>query len=152
MNIELYVNTSQSNFLSKNISLIGTSRVIEPFGDFDILVPFVVLDYKDEWLSCNYAFIPQLSRYYYIDTMTLQTAKKVALRLRCDVLMSFKEEILLAVATIVRNEQIGSTNVIDNMLPIDPKEIWYEGIDFPIQPLTEISDESSANYVLVVRN
>ena len=152
MDISLYVNSSQNNILSKNIELIDKTRIIEPFESFDILAPVVVLDYKDEWLSCNYAFIPQLNRYYYVETMTLQTAKRVTLKLKCDVLMSFKDEIVSATATVVRNEKIGSTAVPDTKLPIDPSEIWYEGIDFPKQPITDIVSDSTFNYIFVVRN
>lgn len=152
MDIELYINSSQSNVLSKNITIVGTSKIIEPFNSFDLLSPSVLIDYNEQWLNCNYAYIPQLKRYYYIEDITLQTAKRVNLRLRNDALMSFKDDILTATATVLRNEQIESTNVVDNQLPIDPKEIWYEGINFPVQPLVEITEDSTFNYVLVVRN
>lgn len=152
MNIDLYVNSSQTNVLDKSISMVGSSKILEPFEEINLLSPTILIVYNEEFLKCNYCYIPELNRYFYIENISLEKGQRMTLSLRVDPLMSFKEEILSAQATVLRNEEIGPTNVIDNQLPIDPKELWYEGIDFPQQPLYNIDEELTFNYILVVRN
>lgn len=154
MNIEFYNNSSQSNVLEKKIELIGSTVVLEPYDTIDLLNPVVLVNYNAAFLTSNYAYIPELKRYYFIQNVGLETAKRMRVVLRVDPLMSFKDSILGATVTVLRNENIGSTNVVDNKLPVDPKDLWFEGIDFPQQPLIQYGTEPEnyLQYVLVIRN
>lgn len=151
MDINFYNNSSQSNVLEKKIELIGNTIILEPYDTIDLLNPIVLVNYNAAFLNSNYAYIPELKRYYFIENIGLETARRMRVALRVDPLMSFKDSILDATVTVLRNENIGPTNVVDSKLPIDPKEVWYEGIDFPYQPITDPAYEGK-NYVLVVRN
>lgn len=54
-------------------------------------------------LDYNYAYIPDLNRYYFINDRETFPNKIYTLHLECDVLMTYKEDILNSVATVARS-------------------------------------------------
>ena len=65
-------------------------------------------------LFCNYAYIPAFRRYYFVSDVTAITSKLFQLTLNVDVLMSFKDEILMNTALIARNENDYSPLITDS--------------------------------------
>ncbi len=91
MNILLYKTTNANNDLNKTISnkveLVGALRDAS-----SIIAPSILI--QSNPIGYNYAYIPEFGRYYYIKNITAFRKGAYIVDLKCDVLMSFKEEIL----------------------------------------------------------
>lgn len=122
MNLTLYINKSQPNILIKKITEIDSIETIEPYDEITILNPTFIINYDKKFLECNYIYCLELNRYYYV-TVSINIAKRIVLTASVDPLMSFKEQIILAYATILRSESINEPTVTpDNQLPINTGE------------------------------
>lgn len=92
MKIKLYTTTSANNVINK---------VLENEIEYDIKLkdntsiktPMIVLRSDDIILS-NYAYIEKFKRYYFIERIELYPNNIYNIYLRCDVLESYKEELL----------------------------------------------------------
>lgn len=73
----------------------------------DIVNPVVILSSPTLILS-NYAYIPDFNRYYFVDKIELYPNSIYHISLRCDVLESFKDEILASSGFI--NQQTKNVN------------------------------------------
>lgn len=73
----------------------------------DIVSPVVILSSPTLILS-NYAYIPDFNRYYFVDKIELFPNSIYHIVLRCDVLESFKAEILASSGFI--NQQTNNVN------------------------------------------
>ena len=91
MNILLYKTTNANNDLNKTITdkveLVGALRDAS-----SIITPSILIQCNP--IGYNYAYIPRFGRYYYIKNITSFVKGAFIIDLKCDVLMSFKEEIL----------------------------------------------------------
>ena len=91
MNILLYKTTNANNDLNKTISdkveLVGALREAS-----SVIAPSILI--QSNPIGYNYAYIPEFGRYYYIKNITAFRKGAYIVDLKCDVLMSFKEEIL----------------------------------------------------------
>lgn len=91
MKLKLYVTTSPNNAVTKQLSeefeLDGTLRD----GEFNILNPVVRVARNVS--KYNYAFIPAFGRYYFIDNIRVASNEMFYVTFRCDVLMTYSEEI-----------------------------------------------------------
>lgn len=90
MNITFYVTSSAENVLTKTLAneytLTGTLR-----DAANIINPVIMV--ATDPTHYNYCYIPQLNRYYYVDEITVYRKNVWVVTLKCDVLMSFKDEI-----------------------------------------------------------
>ena len=91
MKILLYKTKNANNDLNKTISdkveLVGALRDMS-----SIIAPSILI--QSNPIGYNYAYIPEFGRYYYIKNTIAFRKSAFMLELKCDVLMSFKEEIL----------------------------------------------------------
>lgn len=91
MKILLYKTTNANNDLNKTISdkveLVGALR-----DSSSIIAPSILI--QSNPIGYNYAYIPEFGRYYYIKNITAFRKNAWMIDLKCDVLMSFKDEIL----------------------------------------------------------
>lgn len=104
MNIVLYKNVSDSKVVSKDITLIntltGTLR-----EQCSIVNPIIKIEglTSEQAKVCNYAYIEDFGRYYYINDITYD-GNLFVLTLHCDVLMSFKTDFKKLDGVISRQE------------------------------------------------
>ena len=78
----------------------------------------LVYEYRTKVLACNYAFIPEFNRYYFVtDVVTLQN-DMYSISLRCDVLMTYRLDIMNQSAFINRSESNYSPDLVDNLYPV----------------------------------
>lgn len=105
MNIALYTNTSDKNHIDKNITQMGSTISGTLREDCSITDPVIKIAHITDFniARCNYAYIPEFGRYYYI-TDIVCVGKLYELHMHCDVLMSFKSQIRSNSAVIARNE------------------------------------------------
>lgn len=135
MTLILYINNSAINYVNKDIVQIGSTKSIDIYDNVNIINPTFVLNYDASFLKCNYCYVPDLSRYYYVD-VTLESAKRLILNCTVDALMSFRDDILESDCTVIRSESIGNpTYVVDDKLPIMQGSCTIGGQLLPLQPL-----------------
>ena len=112
MLLKLYNTNSETNRINKvltdetefDVRLKDKSSVVNP----------VLLLKSETYISFNYAYIPKFQRYYFVDDISVYPNKMYILTLRCDVLTSFKDDILKSYARIV--EQTNSNVYYDSNL------------------------------------
>lgn len=103
MNIVLYKNASDNNTIGKSLSgAITLSGVLRE--ESSILSPNFRIASNANIAQYNYAYIESFGRYYFIKGITVERTGVWSLDLDCDVLESFKTEILSLEATILRQE------------------------------------------------
>ena len=83
--------------------------------DQDILTPKFVL--HTNTLAYNYCYIPDFDRFYYVTKQLIKTGNETEIHLQCDVLQSWKTQILNNKAVIERSADNDNVNVYfsDNM-------------------------------------
>lgn len=103
MNIKFYTNLSEKNAINKNITLIddftGTLR-----EESSIIDPVITFTSLSNLSACNYAYIPEFGRYYFVNDITCVRNNYYQVSMHVDVLMTYKDQILVNRAIIDRNE------------------------------------------------
>lgn len=98
---------------------------------FNVLTPVVRFRTRTP-VSFNYVYIESLNRYYFVSELT-QDGDLCTVRLRVDVLQTYKEKILASSATLTKGENVNKylsnrSNVVD----VRPQ---FRKIDFPNKEL-----------------
>ena len=100
MILKLYNTSDSNNTIGKTLTDEQTFDIT--FKDtFDILNPVILLKSSTPILK-NYAYLPELARYYFITSTQVQPNKIYRLYLECDVLESFKADILASKGLVTR--------------------------------------------------
>ena len=138
MNILLYKTTNANNDLNKTISdkveLVGALRDAS-----SIIAPSILI--QSNPIGYNYAYIPEFGRYYYIKNITAFRKGAYIVDLKCDVLMSFREEILNMsgiVSRLTDGDEYANRDVKTKCLET------HRRLDFPETPFTR-----NGSYVLI---
>lgn len=95
---KVYHTENSNNKINKIITLIDEID-IKFKDDVNIFNPKIVLKY-DDLINFNYMFIEKFNRYYFIEDIEIFPNKIYNITLKCDVLMSFKDDILNSYANI----------------------------------------------------
>lgn len=106
MDMYLYNTKDDNRVLNKtliNEKHISEIRLKEPVN---ILTPSLLLR-NNGFLLNNYAYIPEFNRYYFIENITNKSKDVFEIDLKIDVLMSFKDDILLSKG-VITNDKIGN--------------------------------------------
>lgn len=122
MRIIFYTNNSDSNELNKNINLVTELQCNVNKDNLDVLSPILFLSYFDiKELNINYCYIEELNRYYFIDSYTIEKNNLIKLQLETDVLMTFKNNILLS-SGIVKETKNNQNNFSSQFELLDTKQ------------------------------
>lgn len=101
MKLFLYTLMSPSNTINKHLE--NELELDINFKDVaDILRPTLKIK-SDTVINQNYAYIPDLGRFYFINDRETFPNRIYTLKLEVDVLMTHKEDILNSIATISRS-------------------------------------------------
>lgn len=78
-----------------------------------------------EFCNINYAYLPRLGRYYFINDISMETGGRVALKCSVDVLKTFSKDIdAMGNTLITRQANNRDLFIPDSMLPLkSPREI-----------------------------
>ena len=108
MELKLYAVNDGDNVINKTMTL-KTTMEINLKRDVDIINPRLILipNLPTGFTGINYAEIPLLNRFYYVDSITNISATLWQLDLSCDVLETYKEDILASKARLYRNLKAG---------------------------------------------
>ena len=105
----LYVVKDDKRKADKNLSNIIKENVIITYKDAtEFIRPTIVLDYDGSWnmRDCNYVYLSDKNRYYFVEKHSLQKGQKVVYELLEDVRTSHKEGIRALSCTVTRNENL----------------------------------------------
>lgn len=123
----LYNTVDSENVINKSLSLKYTLD-IKLKKDTDIVEPFIVIDDKKTMnlKECNYCFISEFNRYYFIRSIESMNNNLWGLRLECDVLESFKNDILTSECEVNRNIKAGDYQNFNSESSVIPTITNYE--------------------------
>lgn len=134
--LELYKVTNQTNELTKTLNnavvVDGAFR-----GEIDSID--VIVEIESNTYDFNYVYIPSLNKYYFLHNIVHVNAKIVRLYLHCDVLMTYKTDILASYGLI---KQGGTINPYYSSIESDSRQT-IRRITFPY------TFNNTGNYVLV---
>lgn len=152
MTVTLYTCTDDPRKLDKTITAIGTAISAEPTDDCSIINPRLILTYNSNRLTCNYFYISDFSRYYFVTGMTVMPGGLIDLTGKIDVLKTYSASIKACDATIIRSESVsGPTQYPDNKLPILPNRFDVTSIPMGGNKLPQATILTPYNYLLQVR-
>jgi hypothetical protein len=100
----LYSINDGDNVINKNL-VNGVNVPIHLKQWFDIINPDIVLN--GDYRGFNYAHIPSLNRFYFINNVEQLNLRLVKLNMTCDVLETYKVDILNSNARFKRNIKTG---------------------------------------------
>ena len=108
MELKLYVVNDGENVINKTMTL-KTTMEINLKRDVDIINPRLILipNLPTGFTGINYAEIPELNRFYFVDGITNISGTLWQLDLSCDVLETYKADILASKARLYRNLKAG---------------------------------------------
>lgn len=111
MNITLYKNSSPNNKVTKNLdNKKNLGDVCTLIDDTSVILPTIIVGgFKkaSDFSDYNYCYISQFNRYYYISDIVACKNGYVKMTLECDVLMSFKMDILNSTQLVTRQKNKG---------------------------------------------
>jgi len=132
MIIKLFNTTDSNNTIGKTLTDEQTFDIT--FKDtFDIINPVVLLK-SDVPITKNYAQIPEFGRYYFITSIQIQPNKIYKLFLECDVLESFKDDILASKGLVTRAGE--GNQFYDGGLTSEVRKevtLYYSELEIPYQ-------------------
>ena len=103
MILELYRTIDDNNVVNKTLTDV-VSYEIKLKDNVDIISPIIILSSETLLVNFNYAYIPDFERYYFINSISINSKNVYVLSLECDVLESFKDDILNSYAYISKAE------------------------------------------------
>ena len=108
MELNLYKCSDGDNVINKTLTEKLTINITLK-RDVNITAPQIILmnDNGAFFNQYNYAEIPELGRFYFIDSVTSLNNKMESLLLRCDVLETYKADILASKARFMRKLKTG---------------------------------------------
>lgn len=108
MELNLYKCSDGDNVINKTLKEKITINITLK-RDVNITAPQIILmnDNGAFFNQYNYAEIPELGRFYFIDSVTSLNNKMESLALRCDVLETYKADILASKARFMRGVKTG---------------------------------------------
>ena len=120
MNIKLYINESNNNVLNKKITLISEDNILLK-DNVDVYKPIIKIK-RPLLNNCNYVYIEDFKRYYYITNKKSINNDVMELSLKCDVLMSFKNDILNSKGLIIKSENLINDYINSDIYVNDVRE------------------------------
>lgn len=147
MTITMFNNNSPVNTIEKKLTNPKEVANVVLKEECNVISPIIELEIFNGWSNFNYIQIPVFNRYYFIEDVTLIDGHRLRYTLNCDVLMSFKTDILNSVGVIER-----STSKNNTMLHDSVTAPWVSGKYtfkmFSPSEFTEISADNNS-FVLI---
>ena len=124
MQIKFYKNSSEKNKIGKSLSsgltLNGNLR-----DECSITSPSILVE-ANSLVDYNYCYIPEFKRYYFISDITSVRNNLWRVSLKCDVLESFKKDILNLSCIVDKQQNQSYSNNIDDGSYINRADSFVE--------------------------
>lgn len=143
MEVIFYYNLSDARCINKEL-IEGDTFEGQMRDQVSIMKPVVRFD-TDDIIKYNYAYIPELERYYSIDDITVFREGLIDVSMSVDVLMSFRRDILNCLAVVDKQamQENGDEYIDDGSLVTD-NIMFSDVLEFPNGFNNEVE------YVLIV--
>lgn len=125
MLVNFYNNKSANNVVHKNIESVTEPQNCQIWDDVSIQQPVLLVDYFSNFDKCNYCYIEQFHRYYYIVDVTIYDGNKLKLSLASDVLMSFWNSFSGSQCQAKRSSSHPNWNMDDPTRVYEPQPTYY---------------------------
>ena len=134
--LELYKVTNQPNELTKtlNDAVVLNGAFRSEIDSIDVIVEIETTNY-----DFNYVYIPSLNKYYFLQNLVHVNAKIIRMQLHCDVLMTYKADILASYGLVIQG---GTINPYYSSIESESRQT-IRRFAFPYK------FNSNGNYVLV---
>ena len=134
LNLELYHNPDDNRVVEKNISKIGETIEGTFRNESSITNPVILLEWSGSAKRINYFYLPIYDRYYYVTEIIRVRDELIEIHGRCDVLMSFKEEILKMTGIIKRSANRYNLYLDDGSLKVYNKpDVFTQNFPYGFQ-------------------
>lgn len=115
MELILYRTRDDENVINKDLEYIHTMNIVLK-SNVSIVSPIIILRMVEgvDLFNSNYCYLDELNRYYFIREIEILSNDNIKMMLECDVLESFKQDILNSGGEIRRRIETGdyqNTNV-----------------------------------------
>lgn len=148
MNVIFYNNKNPLDKVRKSSGLVQTDEVNNAILlDDSTLKSPVIRVARDKHHRANYLHIPAFGRWYFITSVEKLNDGTDVLHLACDVLYSWKDDILASTQFILRQQNVYNAMLIDGLLPRE-NNYKIEGISFGTNVLVPTA---SAHYILITQ-
>lgn len=117
VSMTLYNNKSDNIVVQKDLSKI-LDLTGEIFQEIDVTSPSLIITLADGFIDCNYCYVKEFKRYYYVTNAIILDGNRMRLDLKVDVLMTYAPYILNSSQHIVRQEVLYNLQVKDEETPI----------------------------------
>lgn len=134
--LELYKVTNQPNELTKTLN---NAVVIEGAFRSEIDSMDVIVEIESNTYEFNYVHIPSLNKYYFLQNIVHVNQKIIRMLLHCDVLMTYKADILASYGLVIQG---GTINPYYSSIESESRQS-IRRVTFPY------TFNSTGNYVLV---
>ncbi|MBS7345982.1 MAG: hypothetical protein KIG60_10125 [Caryophanon sp.] len=101
--LELYKVTNQPNELTKTLN---NAVVVNGSFRSEIYSMDVIVEIEANTYDFNYVHIPSLNKYYFLQNLVHVNAKIIRMQLHCDVLMTYKTDILASYGLVIQGGTI----------------------------------------------
>ena len=106
---------------------------VDSLHSINVLAPDIVTDYNPALLAANYVYIGLFKRYYYC-TIETDTAERMIIHCdKVDALTTawYLHNLADKQCSVIRSESTGATDIPDKSFPVNPSNIFYQGIVLP---------------------
>lgn len=101
----------------------SANATTDPTHDVDILNPTFILASSSAIIGSNYLYCPDFGRFYFIDSVSVMTGRRLAVKCSVDVLQTYANSIKTCPATVIRTATPQRpTMYTDSKLPIYPNK------------------------------
>lgn len=124
MTLNTYTYYKDKRVVDKSAYLINEASYgdVNPKDRISILNPSFVLRTDNFNFAHNYCYCPEFGRYYFIDSIDVDTGGRTIINCSIDVLMTYRSQIPDIVAQVVRAETLGRPTLInDGSLATNPR-------------------------------
>lgn len=120
MTIKTYRFLGDSRKIDKTLKAVSTYSNAVIVGDMNVQSPTISLqlDSFTDVINFNYIYIPELRRYYYVESSTIREDGFVQIQCRVDVLKSFSADILSSTQVVERQQNKCTYQLPDNLYNI----------------------------------
>ena len=121
MNLTFYKQSATPNRVDKSrfLTSMGDLQGIIVKGTENTLTPDFILQTNQLVYNSNYLYCDFTSRYYYITSCDITTGGRMIVHTRCDVLMTFRNEILSSSAWVLKADKTTDSSDDYDMLHND---------------------------------
>lgn len=137
MEIKMYYTISENNVVNKTLNNEFTITNVVFKQQTNVLTPLLIINSDTTIFNYNYVYIPTLNKYYFITGVECLTNGNFIVKLRVDVLMTYKNDIPNFDVIINRGENVTHNNyIIDSENKVQNNNSVMT-IAFPTTPLNK---------------